>query len=116
MMLMDFMHHSMGEAGDRGLGWLMVISNFREEAPWLYEIGVEVYHALQGHDDVRVAKAIDRFERTLLTVSRGPMAEMVIDSPEMDMAVHELGRMARHLFIDKEGRARQRAVPAKLKS
>ncbi len=113
MMLMDFMRHSMEEAGDRALGWLMAISNFRDEAPWLYEIGLDVYHALQRDDDVCIAKAIERFERTLATVRRGPIAEMIIDSPEMDVAVHELGRMAHHMFMVRERPAPQRTLRAK---
>jgi hypothetical protein len=107
MMLMDLMHHSVEEMGDRALGWLMVISNFRDEAPWLYEIGLEVYHALQQDDEPRIAKAIERLERTLAVAKRGPMAEMMIDGPEIDMAVHELGSMARHLFLTSNARVRQ---------
>jgi hypothetical protein len=96
MMVMDMMRHAAGEIGDPSLAWLLVISNFRDDAPWLYEVGLDVYHALQRGDGREVANAIERLERALSTFRHGPMSQM-IDGPEMDMAVHELGRMAHHL-------------------
>lgn len=43
MMLMEMLHHpGMEEEGGRALGWLMVISGFRDDAPWLYELGLDV--------------------------------------------------------------------------
>jgi hypothetical protein len=95
MMVMDFIR---SEGGDPTLGWLMLISTFKDDAPWIYEVGMEVYHAVQAGDRVRVEKAVDRLERMLSAARRGPLSEM-IDSPEMDVAVHELGRMAHHLFV-----------------
>ena len=53
-------------------------------------------------DDLRVAGRLIASEKTVHRVRRGPMAEMIMDSPEMDMMLHELGGMARHLFINKE--------------
>lgn len=103
MMLMEMLHHpGMEEEGGRALGWLMVISVFRDDAPWLYELGLDVYRALQKDDDREISRAIDRFEKTLAVARRGPMAELMIDGPEVDMAVHELGRVARHVL--REGR------------
>jgi hypothetical protein len=93
-MLMDLTRQS--EIGDPSLVWLLVISNFRDDAPWLYEVGLDVYHALQRGDGHGVARAIDRLERVLSAFRHGPMSQM-IDSPEMDMAVHELGRMAQYI-------------------
>jgi hypothetical protein len=99
MMLMDMLHHpGMEEEGGRALGWLMVISVFRDDAPWLYELGLDVYRALQKDDDWEISRAIDRFEKTLAVAKRGPMAELMIDGPEVDMAVHELARVARHVL------------------
>lgn len=109
MMFMDMMHHSAGEMGDPALAFLLVISNFKDEAPWLYEVGLDVYHAMQRNDRVKVSKAIDRLERVLSTIRRGPLSKM-IDSPEVDMAVHDLGRMAHHLF-EAMRRAPSKATP-----
>jgi hypothetical protein len=114
MMLMDMMRQAGDEPEDRALGWLMVISNFRDEAPWLYEVGLDLYHALKRGDDVRISQAIERFDRTLHRARRGPAAEIMMDSPEMEMAFHELGGMARHLFV-KEARAPRRIATPKPK-
>jgi len=104
------MRHSIGETGDPALAWLMIISNFRDDAPWLYEVGLDVYHALQRHDGPRIAKAIERLDRVLHTVRRGPLAEMLIDSSEMDMVVHELGRMAHYLLVSGESKSSPRGL------
>ncbi len=44
MMIEDMMHmsHMMDKQGDGDLGWLMFISTFREQCPWLYEVGMDV--------------------------------------------------------------------------
>ena len=103
MRLMEMLRHpDMEEEGGRALGWLMVISGFRDDAPWLYELGLDVYRALQKDDDREISRAIDRFEKTLAVARHGPMAELMIDGPDVDMAVHELGRVARHVL--REGR------------
>ena len=113
-MMMEMMHYAaIAYPEDRGLGWLLVISDFKDDAPWLYEVGLDVYRALQGNDNARIAKAINRLDHTLAAVRRGPMAKMVMDGPEMEMAVHELGPMARHLFLPNErGPIRPRAANA----
>lgn len=52
MMLEEFFH--MARAGDapggESVGWLMFISIFKDEVPWLYEAGMEVYRALRSGD------------------------------------------------------------------
>lgn len=98
MMLIEMMHHSAEQVGDPSVGWLMIISAFKDEAPWLYEIGLEVYRALQRRDPAQVEKAIARLERVLATARRGPFASIMIDNPEMELVIQELGMMAHHLF------------------
>ena len=106
--LMDMFRQADSAGGDPALGWLMIISQFKDEAPWLYEVGLEIYHALQERDGIRVEKAIDRLDRLLSTVRRGPFAEMIIDSAEMDSFLHELPRMAHHIFVASMGPSRPR--------
>ena len=73
----------------------MVISAFKEDAPWLFELGLDVYHSLQRGDERLVVAAVENFETALSAIRRGP------DSAEVDMAVHELGRLAHRLLIRK---------------
>ena len=104
MMAVEMLHHpAMEEEGGRALGWLMVISAFKDDAPWLYELGFEVYRALQKDDEREISRAIERFEKAIAVARRGPMADFMIDGPDVDMAVHELARAARHM--SREGRS-----------
>lgn len=100
MMMMEMLHHPAfeEELGGRALGWLIIISAFKDDAPWLYELGLDIYRALQRDDERALESALERFERTLSVARRGPMAEMVVDGPEMEVAVHDLGHMARILL------------------
>jgi hypothetical protein len=101
MMIIDMMH-GMEESEDRALGWLMAMSAFRDDMPWLYEIGRDVYEALKTGDPKIVSQAIDRFDRSLRSIRRSRIAHEMMGHPEMDMMVHELGDMARHLFLKGE--------------
>jgi len=101
MMIMDMMH-GLEESEDRALGWLMAMSSFRDEAPWLYEIGHDVYDAVKTNDPEKISAAIERFDRSLHSIRRSRMAHEIMGHPEMDMMVHELGGMARHLFLKSE--------------
>jgi len=101
MMIMDMMRELEGSE-DRALGWLIAMSAFREDVPWLYEIGRDVYEALKTNDPKQVSLAIERFDRSIRSVRRSRMAGEMFVHPEMDMMVHELGGMARHLFLKGE--------------
>lgn len=101
MMIMEMMH-GLEESEDRALGWLMAMSVFKDEAPWLYEIGRDVYDVLKTNDPEKISSAIDRFDRSLRSIRRSRIAHEVMEVPEMDMMVHELGHMARHLFLRNE--------------
>lgn len=102
MMLMEMMHHPAFEEspGGKAVAWLMVISAFKDDAPWLFELGLDVYHSLQRGDERLVVAAVENFETALTAIRRGPMKEFAIDS-EVEMAVHELGRLAHLLLIHK---------------
>lgn len=112
MMVMD-MVHSMEESEDRALGWLMAMSVFKDDAPWLYEIGRDVYEAVRTNDPETISTAIERFDRSLRSMRRTPMARELMGYPEIDMLVHELGSMARHLFLRPPGESSSKAATAK---
>ena len=94
MMLEEMLFHpDMADTPDaRAAGWLMFISMFRDDMPWLYEVGLELYHALKSNDPEEIEGAIARLERVAKIVIRGPW------SPEM-MGVddEETFMMMRHL-------------------
>jgi len=96
------MVHGLVESEDRALGWLMAMSAFGDDAPWLYEIGREVYDALRTDDHEKIAAAIARFERSLASIRHGRLGREMIGYPEMEVLVHDLGGVARHLFLGSE--------------
>ncbi len=99
MMIME-MVNGLGESEDRAVGWLMAMSALREDVPWLYEIGRDVYDALKTGDPETISVAADRFDRSLRSIRRTPIGhEAIMGHPEMEMVVHELGHVARHLFL-----------------
>src|SRR5262249_37569439 len=75
----EFLVHSMitiGErVGDRNLSILMLASYFRDEAPWLYELGLEVYRTSQfgGGQSKQAAMARKRFMRMIDAIRHGPL-------------------------------------------
>ncbi len=97
MMFMDMMERFPAEE-DRATSWLMLISAMRDDAPWLYEIGVEVYRAARTGDQKRLASAIADFERSLKMLRHGRMMDPFMESKEMHMIIHELPQVAHHFF------------------
>jgi hypothetical protein len=74
MMLEEmFMHPEFRENADgQAAAWLMAISTLRDDAPWLYEPGVELYRALRSGDREQIAAARESFNRVLKVMNRGP--------------------------------------------
>ena len=97
MMFIDMMERFSGEE-DRATSWLMLISSLRDDAPWLYEMGVEVYRAARSGDQRQLAAAIGNFERSMKMLRHGRMMEPFMESKEMHMLVHELPHAAHRFF------------------
>ena len=91
MMHREFMH-MIGERPDDPLVILMVASMFRDELPWIYELGNEAYQMVKnGRPDA--SSAMRRFRRAAEMLMHGPMMEEFDFDPRMiDMALHELER------------------------
>jgi hypothetical protein len=93
MMIEDlFFHPALGENPDgQAAAWLMAVSTLRDDAPWLYEPGVDVYRALRTGDPNQIASASDSFQRVLKFMRRGPLP------PELLGMDEEAYIMSRHL-------------------
>jgi hypothetical protein len=48
--------------GGRAVGWLVLISFFRDEMPWLYELGLELYRAKRSGNRRDIILARDQFK------------------------------------------------------
>jgi hypothetical protein len=90
----------------------MVISALRDEAPWLFELGMEVHKALKLGDPRRISAALERFEHSLRLLRHTEMGHYLIDSPEIDIIIKELPHVV-HRFIMREPRLPKPAVKSK---
>ena len=80
--------------GSAGVPVLIMFSLLRDDFPWLYELGVQLYHAIDAND----LAAVERARRTIIGATdmmmNGPfMLEMRgSEDEETMMALHHLMR------------------------
>jgi hypothetical protein len=104
MMFDELIHHpAFRESPDQaGVPLLMMFGMLRDDFPWIYELGIQLYRAMQDGD----SKAIDKARRTLVdTVEmsiRGPLMHEMLGGPEDEEAImmlhhfsHSLERLIR---------------------
>lgn len=99
MMFEEMLHHPFFDDSSEhaALPILMMFSVLKDDYPWLYELGVQLYRALQdgnGKDIERARRAIsDAIEIT----HRGPFMHFMMDGPEDDEAMMMLHHFTRSL-------------------
>ncbi len=102
MMLEEFLFHPAlrGSPGGRATGWLMFISSFRDDLPWLYDIGLEMYRALCSEDRATIETARRNLKAAIeMTMhSRVMRHQMMDDDPESHMVLRHLPEMVDHYF------------------
>jgi len=109
-MMFEEMAHMAGNSGDP-VGILMAASLVRDDAPWLYELAMEVYRAVKSGDPTAVEAEAVRLDRFSETMMRGPvMEEMGFVDRGNAMFLHEFPRMLRHMLV-RTMEARNRSVP-----
>ena len=121
MMLMDIMHFLERDREDP-VGILVVSSIFRDEIPWLYDIGIETYRAVKSGDAKRTEVALREFRKIVELTARGPMLEYLEISPDTIMLLEEtLNRFSRryrmpaeHLLKAEERHEITQELPANL--
>lgn len=117
MMFEELMHMS-GDSTDP-VGILMVASVIREDAPWLYELAMEVYRAVKSGDAAAIEHEMMRLQRFSKIMMRGPfMEEFGFGGKESQMFFMEFPRMLEHMLMrtleeKKSNRARIPPRPAK---
>jgi hypothetical protein len=97
MMIDEFMHMS-GDPGDP-VGILMAASIVRDDAPWMYELAMEVYRAVKSGDPGAIEREIARIQRVAEMTMRGPlMEEFGFIGKESHMFWMEFPRMLTHML------------------
>lgn len=92
MMFEEIMHMS-EEPGDP-IGILMAASMIRDDAPWIYELAMEVYRAAKSGNTSQIEREMKRLERLADFTMRGPfMEEFGFSGKEFHMFFMEFPRM-----------------------
>ncbi len=86
-----------------GLGWLIFVSMFRDDLPWFYELGMELYRALDSRSAERIAATAHKLRQCVEYCMHGPMGEMFMGREDIrslrvlrhfpDMIDHYLNRI-----------------------
>lgn len=86
MMMEELLFHPMmvdDKMSSPGLGWLIFISMYRDDLPWFYELGMEVYRALESRDTERIIASARKMRHSVEFCMRGPIGEMFMDREDM---------------------------------
>jgi TIR domain len=112
IMIHELAHMAGGKSGDPTT-LLILTSMFRENAPWLYELGLEAYRAAKGRRPDEAKRALQRLMRVAEFTERGPFAEEL----GMDRRfMHSLLRELRHFAMrepDGEEESTNKSPPGK---
>ena len=97
MMFEDMMHMS-GEPGDP-VAILMAASIVRDDAPWLYELAMEVYRAVRTGEPETIEREVARLRNFSEFATRGPfMEEFGFGGKESHMFLMEFPRLLEHML------------------
>lgn len=98
MMFEELMHMS-GDSADP-VAILMAASFVRDDAPWLYELAMEVYRAAKSGDTEAVEQEMARLRRFSELTMRGPfMEEFGFGGKESHILFREFPRMLEHVLM-----------------
>jgi hypothetical protein len=84
--------------------WLMLISMLRDEVPWLYEPGLELYRALRSGKPGDIASARESFQRLVRVSLRGPWRHRMMrpDDEHAFMFMHHLPELLEKFLSEVE--------------
>ena len=100
MMFEEMMHFEM-KFEDPNISFLIMISLFKDDLPWVYEIGIETYRSLKStKSKAEKRKLIETFERALEMVGHPMFREMYGKSDDMYMFSKDI-RHFTHRFLDR---------------
>jgi hypothetical protein len=100
MMFEEMMHMGM-ETGDQNLGFLMMLSFFKDDFPWIYEIGLETFRGLKStKSKTEKLKLIQSFERSFEMIGHPMMREFHGNSEEIYIYSKDIRHFMRR-FLDR---------------
>jgi len=115
MMMHEFMHRIAERPGDP-VQMLFAGSLLRDEAPWIYELALEAYHAVRSGSRESGQIAVKRFVNAIEILQRGPFAEELgVDRMSLKMLQSTLSEILELVEFPKERtptRLRKRPISA----
>ncbi len=90
-MLVEELLHRPVETGEP-FQLVIIFSLFRDELPWLYEIGMDLYRTIKTGNEEEIEEAIINLQHVMHDIP-GPIMEELVYSRETMMLLHELPRM-----------------------
>jgi hypothetical protein len=105
MIFEEIMHMEM-KFKDSNMSFLMMISLFKDDLPWVYEIGLETYRGLKSSKTkLEKRKLVETFEKALEMVGHPMFREIYGKSDEMYMLSKDIRHFSNRLldgFLDEE--------------
>jgi len=99
-MMIEKMTHFGMKSIDSSVGFLMILSFFKDDYPWIYEIGLETYRGIKSAKTLSERKKlISTFERTFKMLTHPMMMEFSGKNDDMYMFNEEL-RHNMHRYFD----------------
>jgi TIR domain len=86
-MMIDELLHFHGDDDDpknMAAAWLVVVSLFREDVPWVYEGGIQLYRAILSDKIMEIREAHEQFDRMMKITSHGPFMHELMERGDGD--------------------------------
>jgi hypothetical protein len=112
MMLEKMLHHPMWKEspGAVGVPILIAFSMLRDDFPWLYELGINLYRTIESGDPQAIDRARKTLVNTLDLTTHGPFMFEMMGGPEDEEAFMYLHHFVQEIdrFIPRAKRFRER--------
>jgi hypothetical protein len=95
--------------GDESLGILIAASMVRDDAPWLYELALDLYRTIRSGDAAAIERETARFRRLLMKV--GPLTEVTGSDPESMFFMMDATRRL-EMLVDRAQNEQLSVLPA----
>ncbi|GLQ94081.1 toll/interleukin-1 receptor domain-containing protein [Dyella acidisoli] len=117
MMFEELLFHPAfrGGRGEPAAAWLLFISAMREDFPWLYELGIELYRALRSGIEKDISEARHNLLAILEVTTHGPLFHEMYrpDEEELFFMAKHLPQMVERFLERTPGKLRSRASSGK---
>lgn len=101
--MIDELVHMIGRGdGGPGVAALIAASFVRDDLPWLYEMGVEVYRQSLSAEPAVVTRAYRNFMQAAETTTMGAFAREMRSSHDLRMILEEIPMLLRHFEISEK--------------